>query len=81
MWHVYILKCVDGSFYTGITNNIRKRIDAHNSGKGARYTRSRRPVRLIYKKKCPDLSAAFKRERAIKKMTRKMKKALVRNKR
>jgi len=69
-WYVYILKCADGTFYTGITKNIANRLNAHNSGKGARYTRTRRPVTLIYKEKQPDVGSALKRERKIKALPR-----------
>lgn len=75
---VYILRCSDGTFYTGITRNLPKRIDEHNtSDKGAKYTRSRRPVVLAYHEACEDKSSALKREIAIKKMTRQQKEALM----
>ena len=71
IWHVYIVRCSDTTLYTGITNNIEKRIEAHNSAKdGARYTRSRRPVRLVYSQEAGSKSAAAKLEYKIKKMTR-----------
>ena len=69
-WKLYILRCCDGSLYTGITTDVEKRIDVHNSGKGAKYTRSRRPVELVYSEHCADHSAALKRELEIKAMTR-----------
>jgi len=65
-WRVYILRCRDGSLYTGITTDIEKRLAAHNSGKGAKYTRSRKPVELVYQEDCCDHSAALKRELEIK---------------
>lgn len=75
--YVYILKCRDGSLYTGWTNNIEKRLAAHNSGAGAKYTKGRGPVTLVYLEKLPDRSAALRREAAIKKLTRQQKKDLI----
>jgi tRNA(Ile)-lysidine synthase len=77
MWYVYIVHCSDGSLYTGITDNLEKRILTHNSGKGARYTRARLPVFIVYTEEEPTRSAALKREYAIKKMSRKEKDILV----
>lgn len=75
---VYILKCADGTLYTGITNDLKKRLAAHNSGKtGAKYTRSRRPVKLVYSENKRTKSAALKREIAIKKLDRKHKISLI----
>ena len=65
-WHVYIIECNDGSLYTGITNNLDKRITAHNAGLGAKYTKSRRPVRLRYSERAPNRRLASQREYAIK---------------
>ncbi len=77
-WYVYVVRCSDGSFYTGIATDVERRIDEHNSGNnGAKYTRGRRPVTLIHKEACADRSAALKREIAIKKMKRRQKAALV----
>ena len=77
-WHVYIVRCRDGTLYTGIARALSRRIEEHNSGdSGARYTRSRRPVRLVYAEECPSRSAALKREHAIKRMTRSAKKRLI----
>lgn len=70
MYYVYILQCRDGTFYTGITTDVARRLATHNSGKGAKYTRSRLPVRLVYQETQPDKSAALKREIAVKKLTR-----------
>jgi len=71
MWWVYIVECVDNSLYTGITTNIDRRIKEHNtSNKGAKYTRSRRPVSLVYKESCENRSIASKREYEIKKLKR-----------
>jgi putative endonuclease len=76
-WLVYLLRCADGSLYTGITNDLPQRLEAHQSGKGARYTRARLPVELIYSEPAPDRSAATKRETAIKGLSRVKKLALV----
>lgn len=67
---VYIAQCADGTLYTGMTTDTERRQEEHNSGKGAKYTRSRRPVTIVYREECPDKSAALKREHAIKKLTR-----------
>lgn len=69
MWQVYILKCADGTLYTGITNDMDKRLAEHNSGKGAKYTRGRGPVKLVYAKKYGGRSEATKAEIEIKKLT------------
>lgn len=76
-YSVYILRCRDATLYTGITNNLEKRIFDHNTtDKGAKYTRFRRPVTLVYHEICKNKSAALKREIAIKKMTRLQKERL-----
>ena len=81
IWQVYMVRCKDGTLYTGITNDLAKRIKAHNSAKdGARYTRSRRPVKLVYSEEAGSKSAAAKLEYKIKKMTRAKKKEMVRAK-
>ena len=69
-WLVYILRCRDGSLYTGITNDLPKRLQAHGTGKASRYTRSRLPVRLAYQEPQPTKSLALKREAAIKALPR-----------
>ena len=70
-YFVYILECCDGSLYTGITTDVTKRLDEHNSSyKGAKYTKTRRPVKLLYEESSSDRSSASKREYAIKKLTR-----------
>lgn len=69
-WVCYLLECADGTLYCGITNNLGKRLDAHNAGLGAKYTRGRVPVKLAYTEACEDKSAALKRERAIKRLPR-----------
>ena len=75
--YVYILKCKDSSLYTGWTTDIEKRLKAHNSGKGAKYTKSRKPVELVYKEEFDNKSDALRREAAIKSLTRKQKLALI----
>lgn len=76
-WFVYMLRCGDGSLYTGYTDNVERRLAVHQSGKGAKYTRSRLPVELAYREELPDKSAALRREAAIKKLTRPQKLALI----
>jgi putative endonuclease len=77
-WFVYILRCADGSLYTGITKDITRRINEHNNGKlAAAYTRSRRPVKLVYSEECLDRSTAATREAEIKKMDRREKEELL----
>ena len=70
IWCLYILECSDGTLYTGITNDFERRLSEHQDGKGAKYTRGRRPVKLVYSEECGDRSAASKRESAIKYMSR-----------
>lgn len=72
-WYVYIIRCRDHSLYTGVTNDLQRRINAHNAGDGGRYTRSRGPVTLIHSEEHPTRSAAQKREAGIKGLTRKEK--------
>lgn len=69
-WHVYILRCRDGTLYTGIAVDLRRRLDAHERGVAAKYTRSRRPVTLAYQESQPDRSSAQKREAALRRMGR-----------
>lgn len=76
-WFVYILRCADGTLYTGMTDDIEHRIAAHNAGKGAKYTRGRGPVEMVYRECCESRSAALKRECAIKKLTRPQKLTLI----
>ena len=79
-YFVYIVKCADGTYYTGYTSDLTKRIDQHNSGKqGARYTRMRRPVKLAYVEILDSQKKAIKREKEIKKMTRDKKSELIIN--
>lgn len=77
MWTVYIVRCSDDSFYTGYTGDMEKRLAAHNSGKGAKYTASRRPVELVHTEAFKDRFEAMKREYRIKCLTRARKQALV----
>ena len=76
-WIVYILECQDRTLYTGISNNLEKRLKRHQSGTGARYTRGRIPVKLIHCERCLDRGGALKREFAIKQLTRNEKRALI----
>ncbi len=73
----YILKCSDGTLYTGWTNNLEKRLKEHNAGQGAKYTRGRRPVKLVYTEIHDTKREAMQREAQIKKLTRKEKEALI----
>lgn len=75
-WVVYVLKCADDTLYTGITNNLESRLKTHELGQGAKYTRSRRPLTLVYSEVYPSKSEALKREIQIKSMTRAEKLAL-----
>lgn len=78
LWYVYIVECIDNTLYTGITTDIDRRISEHNnSNKGAKYTRSRRPIRLVYLESCKDRSIASKREYSIKKLKRVEKLSLI----
>lgn len=76
-WVCYLLRCADGTLYCGITNDMSKRLAAHNAGTAAKYTRTRTPVVLVYSENCTDRSAASKREMAIKNLTREKKLALL----
>lgn len=74
--YCYIVECADGSYYTGWAIDPERRVAVHNKGRGARYTRMRLPVRLVYIESQPDVPSAMKRERAIKKLTREGKQKL-----
>lgn len=76
-WVCYLLYCADETLYCGITNDLDKRVAAHNAGTAAKYTRAKGPVRVAYMEVCADRSAASKREMAIKKLTREAKLMLV----
>jgi putative endonuclease len=75
-WVCYLLRCKDDTYYCGITNDIEKRLLAHNAGEGAKYTRGRLPVKVVYSEICADKSAALKRELQIKRLSRSAKKLL-----
>lgn len=76
-WYVYIVECSDGSLYCGCTNDLNNRVKSHNSGKGSKYTASRKPVKLIYNECLNNKSLALKREMEIKKLSRKQKLCLI----
>ncbi len=76
-WVCYLLRCADDTLYCGITNDLDKRLSAHNAGEGAKYTRGRTPLQLVYAEACADKSAALKRELKIKRMSRSEKQALL----
>jgi predicted GIY-YIG superfamily endonuclease len=78
-WLLYILECADGSWYTGITNNLPRRVLQHNEGRASRYTRARLPVHLVYSETCSDRSEALRREYAVKALARVQKEALIRS--
>lgn len=76
-WLCYIIECADGTLYTGITNDLDKRLAAHNAGTAAKYTRSRRPVRCVWQEALADRAAASRREAAIKRLPRRAKLDLI----
>ena len=76
--YTYMVKCSDGTFYTGWTNDLTRRMEAHNQGRGAKYTKARRPVTLIYYEAFETKEEAMKREYAIKRLSRKEKEELIR---
>lgn len=76
-WYLYILRCGDGTLYTGITTDVEARLEAHRSGKGAKYTRGRSPLELVYSEKCGTHSDALKREWAVKAMSKEEKWKLI----
>ena len=78
-YHVYIVRCKDGTFYTGATNDLDKRLASHNAGNGAKYVRGRGPVRVVYAKAYRDYTRALQAERALKQLTRTQKAALIRS--
>lgn len=77
MYYVYLLRCADGTLYTGFTNDLARRLAAHNAGKGAKYTRGRRPVELVYWESFSNKSSALRREYAIKQLPRRQKLTLI----
>ena len=76
-WCLYIVTCADGTLYTGISTDLRRRIDQHNAGTASRYTRSRLPVVLVHREGCRDKSSALKKELRIKSLSRAAKKAYI----
>ncbi|MBU0674915.1 MAG: GIY-YIG nuclease family protein [Proteobacteria bacterium] len=76
-WSLYLIQCADGTLYTGIARGLEKRIATHNDGSGARYTRGRGPVTLVYREDFPDRATASKREYEVKRMTRREKLKLI----
>ena len=77
MWYLYILRCKDDTLYTGITNDVPARLKAHASGRGAKYTRGRGPLELVYQEELESYSAALKREYQVKQLTRTQKMELI----
>lgn len=77
MHFVYIVRCADGTLYTGYARDPKARVKVHNTGRGARYTSGRRPVRLVYREECESVGDALRRERALKRLSRAEKKALI----
>ena len=78
-WYVYILRCGDGTLYTGITDDVPRRLAAHRAGKGAKYTRGRGPLELVYTEQLPDKSAALRLEIEIKRLRRAEKERLIKS--
>lgn len=76
-WCVYVLRCADGSLYTGVTTDVKRRLEQHNAGSGAAYTRSRRPVSLLWREDAADRPAALRRELQIKRLSRQAKLSLI----
>lgn len=76
MWYVYLLRCADDTLYAGCTTDPKRRLQQHNSGRGAKYTRSRRPVTLVYLEQAENHSQALRREAALKRLSRNEKLAL-----
>ena len=77
VWSLYILECSDGSFYTGVSTDIDRRLREHEKGTASRYTRTRRPVALLYREECGSRAASLARECAVKSLSRQAKEALV----
>lgn len=77
MWYVYLLRCADDTLYAGCTTDPQRRLKQHNSGRGAKYTRARRPVTFVYIEQAEDHSQALRREAALKRLSRKEKLALI----
>ena len=79
IWYTYILECVDSSYYVGISNQLEQRIKRHNSGNGAKYTRSRQPVKLVWKERHGSMIESMRKEAQIKKWSHNRKKELINN--
>ena len=77
IWHVYIVRCADRTLYTGVATDVAARVAKHNAGTGAKYTRGRRPVTLVYSESAGERGAALKREHAIKRLSRQTKQQLI----
>ena len=80
MWYLYVLRCGDGTLYTGITTDVERRLEEHRQGRGAKYTRGRGPLELAYQEECGTHSEALKREYAVKQLPRDEKERLICNK-
>ena len=78
-WYLYILRCADNTLYTGITVDVKKRLEAHEAGRGAKYTRGRGPLTVVYTERCGSHSEALKRERTVKAMKREQKERMILN--
>ena len=78
-WYLYMLRCKDATIYTGITNDLDRRMEQHRIGKAAKYTRNRRPALLVHSERCNDKSDALRKEAAIKRMQKKKKEQYIRN--
>ena len=76
-WYLYVLRCRDDTFYTGITTDVEKRLEAHRAGRGAKYTRGRSPLELVYREVCGTHSEALKQEREVKRKSRLEKEAMI----
>ena len=76
-WYLYILRCGDGTLYTGITTDVQARFAQHQAGNGAKYTRGRGPLEVVYTEECEDHSAALKRELAVKALSREEKERMI----
>lgn len=76
-WYVYMLRCGDNTLYTGVTDDVERRLAAHRTGKGAKYTRGRGPLELVYVEKVPDKSSALRREYQIKRLSREEKEGVI----
>jgi putative endonuclease len=76
-WYVYLARCADGTLYCGITNDLAARFTAHDAGRGAKYTRGRGPIELVYQRRCASRSRALQIEHSIKRLTRAQKLALI----